>query len=115
MWQNGITKCVKLVGLQSVATVDYKVWQGGLQSTSGFTMCGGITKWVSTNLTPQSIYMKEECGLKKYLDIHIKIYIFIIYIYIYIYTYIYVYNYIYVYVIYIELVQFSNFQKGGFL
>ena len=52
-----ITKCgnsglqsVLGVGLQSVAkwitkcVWDYKVWQGGLQSASGITKCGGITK-----------------------------------------------------------------------
>ena len=52
-----ITKCgnsrlqsVLGVGLQSVAiwitkcVRDYKVWQGGLQSVSGITKCGGITK-----------------------------------------------------------------------
>ena len=38
VWQNGITKCVRY----------YKVWQGGLQSASGITKCGRITKWVST-------------------------------------------------------------------
>ena len=38
------------VGLQSVAkwiakcVRDYKVWQGRLQSASGITKCGGITK-----------------------------------------------------------------------
>ena len=30
-----ITKCVRV----------YKVWQGGLQSASGITKGGGITKW----------------------------------------------------------------------
>ena len=52
-----ITKCgssglqsVLGVGLQTVANCftecvrDYKVWQGGLQSASGITKCGGITK-----------------------------------------------------------------------
>ena len=33
-----ITKCVR----------DNKVLQGGLQSASEITKCGGITKWVST-------------------------------------------------------------------
>ena len=57
-----ITKCSNS-GLQSVAGValqsmgrwttiwvrDYKVWQGGLQSASMITQCGGITKGVSTS------------------------------------------------------------------
>ena len=65
MWQNGITKCVRLVdykvwhsGLQIVLGIGlqseekwitkcvrgYKVWQGRLESASGITKCGGITK-----------------------------------------------------------------------
>ena len=34
VWQNGITKCVRLV--------DYKVWQNGLQSALGITKCGKV-------------------------------------------------------------------------
>ena len=42
MWQKGDYK-VCLVGvLQSVATVDYKVWQNGLQSPLGITKCGRV-------------------------------------------------------------------------
>ena len=35
----GITKCVRL-GLQSVAEMDYKVWQGLQSVGSGITKCG---------------------------------------------------------------------------
>ena len=34
VWQNGITKCVRLV--------DYKMWQNGLQSALGITKCGRV-------------------------------------------------------------------------
>ena len=34
MWQNGITKCVRLV--------DYKMWRNGLQSALGITKCGRV-------------------------------------------------------------------------
>ena len=46
MWQNGLQSAL---GITKCGRVDYKVWQGGLQSVAGWiTKCGGITKWVST-------------------------------------------------------------------
>ena len=58
-------------------------------------------------ITPESIYMEEEFGLKKqyttqYYTIYIYIYIYNIYIYM-LYTYPYIYIYIYIYYIYIYI------------
>ena len=39
VWQAGITKCVRL-GLQSMAKMDYKVWQRLQSVASGITKCG---------------------------------------------------------------------------
>ena len=55
---------------------------------------------LEVNLTPESIYMKEECGLIKHTDIILYIYIYIIYILHYIYITLYIYYIIY-YIIYI--------------
>ena len=49
MWHSGL-QIVLGIGLQSVekwitkCVRGYKVWQGGLESASGITKCGGITK-----------------------------------------------------------------------
>ena len=42
VWQQWITKCAGCWITKCIT--DYKVWQGGLQSASGITKCGGITK-----------------------------------------------------------------------
>ena len=66
-------------------------------------------------ITPESIYMEEEFGLKKqyttkYYTIYIYIYIIYIYIYvIYIPIYMYIYIYIYIIYIYIYLYKIFNF------
>ena len=66
---------------------------------------------LKVNLIPESIYMKDECGLKKHTDIyiyihihiHIYIYIYILHIY-YIYMYIiYIYIYVYIYIYLLKL------------
>ena len=77
-----ITKCgnsglqsVLGVGLRSVAkwigkcVKDYKVWQGGLQSASGITKCGGITKWVSAFTLLSDL---KNSSLLMHLDIYNK-------------------------------------------
>ena len=49
MWHSGL-QIVLGIGLQSEekwitkCARGYKVWQGGLESASGITKCGGITK-----------------------------------------------------------------------
>ena len=55
---------------------------------------------LEVNLTPESIYMKEECGLIKHTDIILYIYIYYIYITLYIYYIIYILHYIlhYIYI-----------------
>ena len=42
VWQNGITKCVRLVDYKVSSMFHYKVLQNGLQSVLRISMCGRV-------------------------------------------------------------------------